>query len=84
MGEANASLVMGFPNPASDRVLMNGWMPGATLRCFQVSTGKLVWEQRAGGGATEMVVKGWSPGLYEVVGADAEGRQAHWTLNVID
>ena len=82
--EADESSVVGYPNPASDRVVMNGWMPGATLRCFQVASGKLVWQQRAAGGSTEWSVKGWAPGLYEVVGADADGRQARWTLNVVE
>ncbi|MGB1123301.1 MAG: hypothetical protein ACPG08_07230, partial [Flavobacteriales bacterium] len=82
--EPGTSAVSGYPNPASNRVVMEGWMPGATLRCFQVASGKLVWEQRASGGPTQMEVKGWSPGLYEVVGADAEGRQGRWTLNVVD
>ena len=82
--EASESSVVGYPNPASDRVVMNGWMPGATLRCFQVASGKLVWQQRAAGGPTEWSVKGWAPGLYEVIGADANGRQARWTLNVVE
>jgi hypothetical protein len=82
--EAGESSVVGYPNPARDRVVMNGWMPGATLRCFQVASGKLVLQQRAAGGSTEWSVKGWAPGLYEVVGADADGRQAHWTLNVVE
>lgn len=82
--EVSTSSVTGFPNPASESVVVNGWMPGATLRIYQVASGKLVWEQRAGYVSTEVVVKGWSPGLYEVVGPDYAGRQTHWTLNVID
>ena len=33
--EAGGSMVVGYPNPRVI-VLMNGWMPGATLRCFRV------------------------------------------------
>ena len=84
VGEADGLAILGYPNPASDRVEMRGWMPGATLRCFQVATGKLVWEGRANATSTTLSVEGWAAGLYEVVGADATGEQAHWALEVIE
>ncbi|HBP44767.1 MAG TPA: hypothetical protein DD635_02620 [Flavobacteriales bacterium] len=84
IAESGVSSVIGYPNPTSDRVVMEGWMPGATLRCYQVASGKLVREQRANGALTEFTVKGWSPGLYEIVGADSNGRKACWTLNVTE
>ena len=84
VGEVGDALVMGYPNPARTQVEMRGWMPGATLRCYQVATGKLVNELRASGVTTVLDVQGWAPGLYEVVGADMEGQQSHWTLEVVD
>jgi len=31
-----------------------------------------------------MDVSGWSAGMYQVVGADSEGKSAQWMLEVVD
>ena len=59
-------------------------MAGATLRVFHATTGQLVHELRARQGVTRMNVSGWSAGMYQVVGADSEGKSAQWTLEVVD
>ena len=84
VAEEGGFSIFGFPNPATDRVEMRGWMPGATLRCFHVASGKLVWEGRASGLSTPLNVEGWTSGMYEVVGADASGQRTHWTLEVVE
>ena len=84
VGEVGDEPIVGYPNPASQHVEMCGWMPGATLRCYQVATGKLVEELRAAGAKTRLDVQGWAPGLYQVVGANSSGQQSHWTLEVVD
>lgn len=84
VGSLSVSSIQGYPNPARDAIEMKGWMAGATLRVFHATTGQLVHELRARQGVTRMNVSGWSAGMYQVVGADSEGKSAQWMLEVVD
>lgn len=76
--------VSGHPNPARDAVELRGWMPGSTLRLFEVGSGRLVRESRVSSANERVVLGGLAAGFYEFVGVDEAGKPANWTLEIID
>jgi len=72
-----------WPNPASDAVRMNGWMPGSTVRVVDAQ-GREVGVGRANGsGQVRWSVQHWPVGPYVAHGVDAKSRPCHARLEVV-
>ena len=70
-----------FPNPTTDMVQTSGWMPGSTLRVYDLE-GREVLAKRVQGTAT-LTVASWPQGMYVLKGVALDGSAAQVTFETI-
>jgi len=70
-----------FPNPTTGVVQTSGWMPGSTLRVYDLE-GREVLSKRIQGKAT-LTVASWPQGMYVLKGVALDGSAAQVTFETI-